>query len=36
MPFVKGETLRHRLVRERQLGVEEAVRLTCAAASALD
>jgi serine/threonine-protein kinase len=27
MPYVDGETLRHRLVRERQLPVEEAVRI---------
>jgi len=28
MPFVDGETLRHRLTRERQLPVEEALHLT--------
>jgi serine/threonine-protein kinase len=28
MPYVEGESLRDRLVRERQLGVEEAVRIT--------
>jgi len=36
MPFVEGETLRSRLVRERQLGVDEAVRITTAVAQALD
>jgi len=36
MPFVEGETLRARLVRERQLGVDEAVRITTAVAQALD
>src|SRR5712692_7844507 len=28
MPYVEGESLRERLTRERQLPVEEAVRLT--------
>ena len=36
MPFVEGESLRHRLDRERQLPVEEAVRLSVAVARALD
>ena len=36
MPFVEGETLRHRLTRDKQLPVEEAVRITTAIASALD
>jgi eukaryotic-like serine/threonine-protein kinase len=27
MPFIDGETLRAKLDRERQLGVEEAVRI---------
>src|SRR5215210_2459001 len=36
MPFVEGETLRHRLTRERQLPVEEAVRIAGAIANALD
>jgi serine/threonine-protein kinase len=36
MPFVDGETLRHRLSRERQLGIDETVRITRAVASALD
>jgi len=35
MPFVEGESLRDRLVREKQLPVEESVRLTREAASAL-
>jgi eukaryotic-like serine/threonine-protein kinase len=36
MPYVDGESLRGRLARERQLGVDEAVRITCEVASALD
>src|SRR6186997_53487 len=36
MPFVEGESLRARLDRERQLPVEEAVRVAIAVASALD
>jgi eukaryotic-like serine/threonine-protein kinase len=36
MPFVDGESLRHRLDREKQLPVEEAVRITVAVAAALD
>jgi serine/threonine-protein kinase len=36
MPFVEGETLRARLDREKQLPVEETVRLATAVASALD
>jgi serine/threonine-protein kinase len=36
MPFVDGETLRSRLHRETQLGVDEAVKLTTAIADALD
>ena len=35
MPYVEGETLRHRLDRERQLPIEDAVRLTIAIAEAL-
>jgi serine/threonine-protein kinase len=35
MPFVEGETLRARLARERQLPVDEAVRLACEVAGAL-
>ena len=36
MPYIEGETLRVRLQRERQLGVDEAVRIGAAIASALD
>ncbi len=36
MPFVEGESLRDRLRRERQLSVEEALRITREAARALD
>jgi serine/threonine protein kinase/Tol biopolymer transport system component len=36
MPYVEGETLRARLNREKQLPVDEAVRMTVAVASALD
>jgi serine/threonine-protein kinase len=36
MPYVQGETLRSRLDREKQLGVDEAVRLTRDVADALD
>ncbi|MGQ0560879.1 MAG: protein kinase domain-containing protein, partial [Gemmatimonadota bacterium] len=36
MPFIAGETLRQRLERERQLPVDDAVRIAVAAASALD
>jgi Tol biopolymer transport system component len=36
MPFVKGESLEERLRRERQLPVEEAVRITEDLAEALD
>src|SRR5881398_3702740 len=36
MPFVEGESLRQRLERERQLPLDEALRLTRAIASALD
>jgi WD40 repeat protein len=36
MPFVEGETLRHRLDRERQLPVDEAVRIAVGIAGALD
>ncbi len=36
MPFVDGETLRTRLNREKQLPVDEAVRITVAVANALD
>ena len=36
MPFVEGETLRARLDREKQLPVDEAVRIAVAMAGALD
>jgi len=36
MPFVRGESLRARLTRERQLGVDEALIITRQVASALD
>ena len=36
MPFVAGETLRDRLDQQRQLGIEEALRITCEIASALE
>lgn len=36
MPFVEGESLRERLTRERQLPVDEAVRICREAALALD
>ncbi len=36
MPFVTGETLRDRLHRERQLPLEDAIRVTCEVSSALD
>ena len=36
MPFVEGETLRARIEREKQLPVDEAVRLSVAIAQALD
>ena len=36
MPFIDGETLRARLDRETQLGIDEAVKLTIAVADALD
>ena len=36
MPFVEGESLRDKLRRERQLGVEDALRITREAAAALD
>ena len=35
MPFVEGESLRERLVRDRQLSLDDAVRLTTEVASAL-
>ena len=36
MPFIDGETLREKLDRENQLGVEEAVRIARDLANALD
>ena len=36
MPFVEGESLRDRLNREKQLPVDEAIRLAAEVASALD
>ena len=36
MPFVEGESLRARLEREKQLPVEDAIRISVAVASALD
>lgn len=36
MPFVRGETLRERLKRERQLPIPGALRVAREAASALD
>ena len=35
MPFVEGESLQQRINREHQLGIDEAVRITCEIASAL-
>ncbi len=36
MPFIDGETLRDKLNRETQLGIEEAISITTAIADALD
>ena len=36
MPYIQGETLRSKLDRETQLGIEEAVRITSNVADALD
>jgi serine/threonine-protein kinase len=36
MPYIRGESLREKLKRERQLAVEEAVRIVAQIASALD
>jgi serine/threonine-protein kinase len=36
MPYIEGESLRARLNRERQLSVDEALRITCEVASAID
>jgi len=36
MPYVEGDTLRDKLEREKQLGIEEAIEITRSVASALD
>jgi serine/threonine-protein kinase len=36
MPFIEGETIRKKLNRETQFGIEEAVRITSEVADALD
>jgi serine/threonine protein kinase len=36
MPFIEGETLREKLSRERQFGIDEAVRIAVAVCGALD
>jgi hypothetical protein len=36
MPYIQGETLRAKLDRETQLGIEEAIRITTEVADALD
>jgi serine/threonine-protein kinase len=36
MPYVEGETLRTKLDREKQLGIDEAVKITTEVADALD
>ena len=36
MPFIEGETLRQKLTRETQLGIDESVRITREVADALD
>ena len=36
MPFIEGQSLRELLNREQQLSVDDAVRITCQVASALD
>jgi eukaryotic-like serine/threonine-protein kinase len=36
MPFIEGESLRYRLIREKQLSLDEALRITRDAADALD
>ena len=36
MPYVEGESLRDRIQREKQLPVEDAVRIACEVADALD
>ena len=36
MPFVEGESLRDKLIREKQLSIEESIKITESVASALD
>ena len=36
MPYIEGETLRSKLDRETQLGIDEAVKITTEVADALD
>jgi tRNA A-37 threonylcarbamoyl transferase component Bud32 len=36
MPYIEGETLRDKLNREKQLGIEEAIKITMEVADALD
>jgi serine/threonine-protein kinase len=36
MPYIEGETLRDKLDREKQLGIEESVKITTEVADALD
>jgi len=36
MPYIEGETIRTKLERERQFGIEEAIRITTEVADALD
>ncbi|MDQ4080091.1 MAG: serine/threonine-protein kinase, partial [Gemmatimonadota bacterium] len=36
MPFIAGESLRARMTRERQLPIDDAIRITCEVADALD
>ena len=36
MPYIEGDTLRDKIDREKQLGIEEALRITEKVASALD
>ena len=36
MPYVRGESLRHKLLREKQLTVDDAMRIIRQVASALD
>src|SRR5687768_13696725 len=35
MPYIKGESLRHRLIREKQLEIDEALKITQQVASAV-